>query len=156
MAASGFRFGQHIIKPAVVFFESKLSIGFVNIKPVLPGHVLVSPVRVVNRFHDLTEEEVADLFLSAQKIASVIEKEYGATSMSIAIQDGPDAGQTVEHVHVHVLPRKKGDFERNDDVYKALDEHDKDLGNKTGASTGFRSDEEMTREASRLMTLFSL
>ena len=85
---------------------------------VLPWHVLVSPIRFVNRFYDLTEEEVMDLFASTQKIARVIEKEYGVTSLSIAIQDGPETGQTVEyfHVHVHLLPRKKGDFESNDDV----------------------------------------
>ena len=44
-----------------------------------------------------------DLFASTQKIARIIEKEYGVTSLSIAIQDGPEAGQTVEHVHVHLL-----------------------------------------------------
>jgi diadenosine tetraphosphate (Ap4A) HIT family hydrolase len=37
------------------------------------------------------------------------------------MQDGPAAGQTVPHVHIHVLPRKPGDFEKNDDVYDELD-----------------------------------
>ena len=149
------RFGEHIIKPAVVFFRSQLSMGFVNIKPVVPGHVLVSPLRVVDRFSDLTEAEVSDLFLSTQRIARVVEQEFGASSVSIAIQDGPEAGQTVKHVHVHVLPRKKGDFENNDDVYKALDEHDKDLANTGADTTGgrYRSDEEMSAEASRLTDL---
>lgn len=35
----------------------------------------------------------------------------------MALQDGPEAGQTVYHCHVHIIPRKKGDFQRNDDVY---------------------------------------
>ena len=136
----------------MIFFRSKLSFAFVNIKPVLPGHVLVSPVRIVKRFCELTEEEVADLFTSTQKIARVIEKAYDATSLSIAIQDGPDAGQTVEHVHVHVLPRKRGDFKQNDDIYKALEEHDKQ---KEGLeSKAFRTNEEMEKEASYLAGLF--
>lgn len=151
MAAGGFRFGRIILEPTVVFFRSKLSFAFVNIKPVLPGHVLVSPVRVVKRFCDLTEEEVADLFTSAQKVARVLEKAYDATSLSIAIQDGPDAGQTIEHVHVHLLPRKKGDFERNDDVYKALEEHDKQ---EAGTLINLRTNEEMSKEASFLADLF--
>ena len=159
MAAQRFNFGRILLQPSVVFFRSKLSFGFVNRKPVLPGHVLVSPLRVVKRFCELTEDEVADLFTSTQKIARVLEKVYGASSLSIAIQDGPEAGQTVEHVHVHVLPRKKGDFEHNDDVYKALDEHDKQedsLVAETGSATnkGFRSEEEMAKEAAYLAGLF--
>ena len=106
---------------------------------------------------------MADLFTSTQKIARVVEKVYGASSLSIAIQDGPEAGQTIEHVHVHVLPRKKGDFEHNDDVYKALDEHDKQEDSsvaETGSATnikglkGFRSEEEMAKEAAYLASLF--
>jgi len=117
--------------------------------------VLVSPVRVVKRFCELTEEEVADLFTSTQKIARVLEKAYGVSSLSIAIQDGPDAGQTVDHVHVHVLPRKKGDFERNDDIYKALAEHDKEQMSEDGPTNkGFRSEEDMAKEASYLASLF--
>ena len=158
MAGQSFNFGRIFLQPSVVFFRSQLSFGFVNRKPVLPGHVLVSPLRVVKRFCELTEEEVADLFTSTQKIARVVEKVYGASSLSIAIQDGPEAGQTIEHVHVHVLPRKKGDFEHNDDVYKALDEHDKQEGlvAETGSPTnkGFRSEEEMAKEAAYLAGLF--
>ena len=56
------KFGQHIIKPSSVFWESNLSFAFVNIKPVLPGHVLVSPKRVEPSFTDLTPEEAVDIF----------------------------------------------------------------------------------------------
>lgn len=39
---------------------------------------------------------------------------------SFLVQDGPQAGQTVPHVHIHVIPRKKGDFENNDEIYDAV------------------------------------
>lgn len=52
----------------------------------------------------------------AQKVGSVVEKHFHATSLTLAIQDGPQAGQTVPHVHVHILPRKAGDFAQNDEV----------------------------------------
>lgn len=74
------------------------------------------------RFTDLSAEEVSDLWTLAQKVGSVLEKFHGATSLTLTIQDGTEAGQTVPHVHVHVLPRKKGDFEPNDAIYDALDE----------------------------------
>ncbi|XP_077984485.1 bis(5'-adenosyl)-triphosphatase-like isoform X2 [Glandiceps talaboti] len=99
MAMKTYQFGQHIIKASCAFFKSRLTIAFVNIKPVLPGHVLVSPVRVVPRFKDLTAEEITDLFQSTQVIANVIEKHFHSTSLTIAIQDGPEAGQTVELEH---------------------------------------------------------
>ncbi len=157
---ASYRFGQHIIKASVVFFRSKLSYGFVNRKPVVPGHVLVAPLRIVNRFCDLTEDEVADLFLSTQKISAVVEREFKASSLTVAVQDGPDAGQTVPHFHVHILPRRKGDFQDNDDVYKVLEKHDHDdlLESESGVTTvdgagKFRSEEEMSKEASQLAQL---
>ena len=45
---------------------------------------------------------------------------YSNTALTLAVQDGTDAGQTVEHVHVHLLPRRPGDFQKNDDVYEKV------------------------------------
>ncbi|KAL7843598.1 hypothetical protein AOLI_G00251100 [Acnodon oligacanthus] len=73
--------------------------------------------RPVERFRDLRPDEVADLFTTTQRVANMVEMHFKATSLTIAIQDGPEAGQTVKHVHVHVLPRRAGDFERNDSIY---------------------------------------
>ena len=145
--AATFRFGEHIVQSSVAFFRSPLCIAFVNRKPVLPGHILVSTHRVVERFKDLTNEEVCDLFTSTQTISRVLEKVYGCSSLTVAIQDGPDAGQTVKHVHIHILPRKPGDFEKNDDVYEKLEKHDK-------KESGFRGLEEMSEEAARLAKFF--
>lgn len=79
--------------------------------------MLISSKRPVPRFADLTPDEVADLFQCAHRIAPVIEKVYKSTALTLAVQDGKDAGQTVEHVHVHLIPRKPGDFDKNDDIY---------------------------------------
>ena len=74
---------------------------------------------------DLSAEEVCDLFLAAKLAEEVAEAHFGATSSTMSVQDGAEAGQTVEHVHVHVLPRREGDFKENDDVYTALATHDR-------------------------------
>ncbi|XP_070591827.1 bis(5'-adenosyl)-triphosphatase isoform X2 [Erythrolamprus reginae] len=111
------RFGQHLIKPSLVFLKTELSFALVNRKPVVPGHVLICPLRPVERFRDLHPEELADLFRTTQAVGNVVEQHFGGTSLTISVQDGPEAGQTVKHVHVHVLPRKPGDFERNDNIY---------------------------------------
>ncbi|XP_066285104.1 bis(5'-adenosyl)-triphosphatase-like isoform X1 [Branchiostoma lanceolatum] len=151
MAGPSFKFGQHVLQASCVFFKSRLSIGFVNRKPVVPGHVLVSPLRVVERFGELSSEEVADLFMATQTISGVVEKHFQGTSLTIAIQDGPEAGQTVKHVHVHILPRRSGDFPQNDDVYEALDKHDKEMGE----DARWRTEEEMAEEASVLAKYFN-
>ena len=59
---------------------------------------------------------------------------------NILCLDGPLAGQSVPHVHVHILPRRPGDFADNDDVYKELQKHDK-------VEAGWRTEEEMIAEA---------
>ncbi|PWA58948.1 Histidine triad, conserved site-containing protein [Artemisia annua] len=82
-------------------------------------HVLVCPRREVKRFVDLTPEETSDLWISAQKIGKQLENYHKASSLTLAIQDGPQAGQTVPHVHIHIVPRKGGDFENNDEIYDA-------------------------------------
>jgi bis(5'-adenosyl)-triphosphatase len=54
----------------------------------------------------------------------MIERVYKATSLNIAIQDGPDAGQSVPHLHVHVIPRSKGDLDHRggtDAIYDMMD-----------------------------------
>ncbi|XP_072438534.1 bis(5'-adenosyl)-triphosphatase-like isoform X1 [Chiloscyllium punctatum] len=146
-----FRFGQHIIKSSVIFLQTELSFALVNRKPVVPGHVLVCPIRLTERFRDLQPDELTDLFQTSQKVAKVVEQHFKATSLTIAIQDGPEAGQTVKHVHVHILPRKKEDFSRNDNVYEELQKHDQEALEE---SPQWRTEEEMASEAAELRKYF--
>ncbi|KAM9444191.1 bis(5'-adenosyl)-triphosphatase isoform 2-T2 [Clarias gariepinus] len=122
------RFGQHIIKASAVFLQTDLSFALVNRKPVVPGHVLVCPIRPVERFRDLRPDELADLFSTTQKVANAVENYFSASSLTIAIQDGPEAGQTVK--------LQKHDRESKDDAAK------------------WRSEEEMAKEATELRGLF--
>ncbi|KAL7419678.1 Dinucleoside triphosphate hydrolase [Cryptotrichosporon argae] len=105
-----------------VFFRSPLSLAIVNLKPLLPGHVLVIPVRPVPRLTDLSPSEVSDLFLSVQTVGRALEAAYGAAALTVSVQDGRAAGQSVPHVHVHLIPRRPGDLEHNDDVYPLLED----------------------------------
>ncbi|CAM6064318.1 unnamed protein product [Sphagnum tenellum] len=111
-----FYFGKFKIDPSEVFLVTDHSYAFVNLKPVVP----VSSRRVVNRSLDLTSEEVSDLWLTSKYVGQKLEPFYNASSLTFTIQDGPKAGQTVPHVHVHILARKDGDFENNDEIYDVL------------------------------------
>ena len=70
MTTRNFQFSEKIqISPKHVFLETPLSFAFVNLKPVVPGHVLVCPKRVVEKYEEMTGEEISDLMLASQKVA---------------------------------------------------------------------------------------
>lgn len=123
------RFGSFVVT-SQVFHVTRLSFAIVNLKPLLPGHVLVSPRRVVPRFNDLSTAEVQDLFLTVQRVSRMVERVFHASSLNIAIQDGVDAGQSVPHVHAHIIPRKKDDLEDKggtDAIYAMMESDDANL-----------------------------
>uniref|UniRef100_A0A2M4BLN9 Nitrilase and fragile histidine triad fusion protein NitFhit n=2 Tax=Anopheles marajoara TaxID=58244 RepID=A0A2M4BLN9_9DIPT len=121
-----FKFGSFLIEPQTIFYESEHSFAFTNIRCVVPGHVLVTTKRPAARLPDLTPPEISDFFQVVCKVQKAAERLYDATSSTITVQDGPDAGQTVFHVHCHVMPRHVGDFPENDQIYGELNRHDKE------------------------------
>ncbi|MDP2593304.1 MAG: HIT family protein [bacterium] len=77
--------------------------------PIVPGHVLIAPLRCVSSFDDMTEEEVKAVFDLRGKLKNALIKTFGAEGFNCAYNDGEVAGQSVPHFHFHMLPRKKGD-----------------------------------------------
>jgi bis(5'-adenosyl)-triphosphatase len=145
----GATFGPIDIPSTQIFHETPTTFALVNLKPVVPGHVLVCPRRVARKFTDLSDDEIGDLWRTVAAVQRVMERVYDTTSSTLAIQDGPLAGQSVPHVHVHVLPRREGDFARNDDVYDELEKWralDDDRAPRTA--------EEMKSEADTLRVMF--
>eukprot|EP00918_Siedleckia_nematoides_P037935 GHVU01082338.1.p2 GENE.GHVU01082338.1~~GHVU01082338.1.p2 ORF type:complete len:207 (+),score=49.06 GHVU01082338.1:675-1295(+) len=119
--AESFSFAQYPIAHSICFLFNKTAFAFVNLKPILPGHMLIAPRRVAPRFRDLSVEEVSDLYRLAQLVGELLERKYAASSLIVCLQDGPAAGQTVEHVHVHVIPRRSGDYEDDSAFYDDLE-----------------------------------
>ncbi|ANZ77400.1 BA75_05116T0 [Komagataella pastoris] len=111
-----------------VFYRSKYSYALVNLKPIVNGHVLVVPLRVVSRLKELTKEESIDYMETVQLIHQFIEKHYNADGLNIAIQDGNAAGQSVPHLHTHLIPRYYPDG-YGDGIYAKLEENEQKLDN---------------------------
>ncbi len=80
----------------------------VNKQPFVNGHILVCPTRKVARFQDLTELELIEMWMAAQEISEKFRNEFGWEMFQYVIQDGKDAGQTVDHVHMHIIPQNDG------------------------------------------------
>uniref|UniRef100_A0ACD5XTP2 Uncharacterized protein n=1 Tax=Avena sativa TaxID=4498 RepID=A0ACD5XTP2_AVESA len=114
-------------------------------------------MREVKRFADLGTDETIDLWVTAKEVGVRLEQYHEANSLTFTIQDGPQSGQTVPHVHIHVIPRKKGDFEKNDEIYDAIDVREKELKEKLDLDIERkdRTMEEMSHEASEYRALFS-
>ena len=77
--------------------------------PISPGHTLIIPKRHTGSFFDLTETERLDLLLLLDKAKLNLENEFKPDGYNIGINDGPAAGQTVPHLHIHLIPRYAGD-----------------------------------------------
>ncbi|ADV25291.1 bis(5'-adenosyl)-triphosphatase [Cryptococcus gattii Ru294] len=93
-----------------------------------PFYVLIVPKRVVPRLADLEANEVSDLFLSVQHIGKVLEDVYKARAMTVSLQDGVAAGQSVPHVHIHLIPRHPTDYDgKNDRIYPLLEQSENRL-----------------------------
>jgi bis(5'-adenosyl)-triphosphatase len=120
-----------------VFYQTPLCFALVNIKPVVPGHVLVIPFRKVDRLTDLHQDEVSDLFSTVQKVQKMLAINYFKNgdiagkiedgSFNVTVQDGKWAGQTVPHVHCHVIPRTK-DSDEGDGIYDRLESEEGNVG----------------------------
>lgn len=154
-----FFFGPYPLYASQIFLETVHSLAIVNLKPIVPGHVLVLSKRNTPRLNDLLLEEYLDLWSTVRLVSPIIESHYGAQSLNVAVQDGDAAGQSVPHVHVHILPRRNGDFNRNDDVYDHLENqalHEVFDASRVdpAAERKPRSVEEMAAETSTLRSLF--
>lgn len=121
-----------------VFLKTQHSFGVVNLKPILPGHVLICPLQPHRRLTDLSAAETADLFATVQRVQRMLGRVYFQTarpedggSFTVAVQDGPASGQTVPHVHVHVIPRvadDMGEGEAGDEVYVKMASEEANVG----------------------------
>lgn len=78
--------------------------------PVSLGHSLIIPKRHVGSFFDATHEERLAMLELLDKAKTVVEKERSPDAFNIGINDGTAAGQTVPHLHLHLIPRYNGDI----------------------------------------------
>lgn len=80
-----------------------------DISPVSPGHSLVIPRRHVASFFDLTAEERFSMLALVDEAKLAVSQTYAPDGYNIGLNDGEVAGQTVPHVHLHLIPRHAGD-----------------------------------------------
>jgi diadenosine tetraphosphate (Ap4A) HIT family hydrolase len=96
--------------PASVVYEDEASVAFLDIRPMTPGHLLVVPRQHASDLADLAPDAGADLFRVGQRTAAALRRSgLRCEGVNFFLADGVAAGQEVFHVHLHVLPRFRGD-----------------------------------------------
>ena len=91
--------------PSYKVYEDEHTLAFLDINPVADGHVQLIPREHARYIEELTEETAENLMKTLRKIVPPIQRAFNATDSNIAINNGPNAGQYVPHVHIHITPR---------------------------------------------------
>ncbi|HEX7960541.1 MAG TPA: HIT family protein [Terriglobales bacterium] len=92
---------------SVIVFEDQDCLGFLDHRPLFPGHTLLVPKRHIETLIDLPDKLVSSLFSSAKLLTAAVQDACRAGGSFVAINN--KVSQSVPHLHVHIVPRRKGD-----------------------------------------------
>lgn len=102
-------FCDRIMSRSEPLVSHALAVAFEDAYPVSPGHMLIVSRRHVQRFRDLTDEERRAMWDLVPAVCDRIEKAHAPDAYNIGLNDGAAAGQTMSHLHLHVIPRYAAD-----------------------------------------------
>ncbi len=93
--------------PATVVFEDSISIAFLDYRPLFPGHTLLIPKKHLETLADLPAEFIGPFFQNVQRLARAVQAGMQAEGSFVALNNR--VSQSVPHLHVHIVPRRKKD-----------------------------------------------
>lgn len=129
------------------FLESENFVAIYNIAPVLPGHSLVIPKKHVESLFELSDELTGEFMILGRKVAKLVTAMLDTDAFDWAVQEKEAAGQSVPHLHMHVVPRKIGDLPNPGDWYQAVEKSETHIDS---ANRKRLSPEEMQKIVQRL------
>jgi diadenosine tetraphosphate (Ap4A) HIT family hydrolase len=97
------------LPPDRILLSSTYAIALRDAYPISPGHTLIVPRRHVGSFFEATAQERAELLALLDEAKLELDAQFSPAAFNIGINDGPAAGQTVPHLHIHLIPRYVGD-----------------------------------------------
>ncbi len=95
--------------PAKVVYEDDHTLAFLDINPLSRGHTLVVPKAHSTDIFDTEDATLGALAVSTKKVAAVVRQAMNAPAVNLLNANGSMAGQTVFHLHLHIVPRYQGD-----------------------------------------------
>jgi diadenosine tetraphosphate (Ap4A) HIT family hydrolase len=97
------------IAPERLLLETRQCVAFLDTSPVSKGHALVVAKTVTAGLFDLPAEIQTEVWDTVRRTREILVRRYRPDGFNIGINDGPAAGQTVAHAHVHIIPRYRND-----------------------------------------------
>ncbi len=94
--------------PAFSVYEDEYSLAFMDVMPQAEGHTLVIPKFPAENLHDCDPTILGHTIVNVQRVADAVKAAFAAPGIMIAQLNGAPAGQTVFHLHFHILPRSEG------------------------------------------------
>lgn len=95
--------------PSTVVYEDDLFRAILDVNPAARGHIIILPKNHAANLFELPDEEASKILIVAKKIAKAVMETYHCDGINILQNNGEASGQTVFHLHVHVIPRFEGD-----------------------------------------------
>ena len=122
--------------PSTVVFEDDDVKAILDVNPAATGHVIVLPKYHAANIFETPDDVIAKTFSAAKKIAAGVKKAFNCDGVNILQNNGEAAGQTVFHLHVHVIPRFEGDGDRVSIKWKQGDapENAKEIAEKISSN----------------------
>jgi histidine triad (HIT) family protein len=94
--------------PSVKVYEDEATLAFMDVMPSVEGHVLVIPKAPATTIFDLPEEAAIALMRTTKRVATAVHAALDCPGLMLVQLNGAAAGQTVPHIHFHILPRHEG------------------------------------------------
>jgi len=95
--------------PAKIIYEDESAVGVLDVNPVSPGHSMILPKKHAGNILELPDGEIKGVFQAVKNLTALLKNKLNPDGFTIGINHGSVSGQTVEHLHIHVIPRWKND-----------------------------------------------
>lgn len=94
-----------------VFDETDHFLAIYNLSPILPGHSMVIPRRHYTEMMELPEDLFIEMMTFSRQVVKLLSQAFNTSAFDWTVQEKEPAGQTIDHLHLHIIPRKDGDLE---------------------------------------------
>lgn len=109
------------------FIENGDFIAVYNIAPILPGHSMIIPKKHIESILELSENQITELFSFARKVTVFLTDVFQGEGFDWSLQENEVAGQSVDHLHLHIVIRKTGDLSSPGKWYKMIEDNENQL-----------------------------
>lgn len=90
-------------------YENDYALGILDVHPAAPGHSMVIPKVHINSVLELSDEMTGPVLRAIRECTSLLKEKFSPDGFTIGINHGKDAGQVIDHLHIHIIPRWHND-----------------------------------------------